>query len=68
MPSDYQGEVELDIDDDSMTPMSKADKRDAMNALIQNILLLQKAGITQAGIFNPHRTCLATTSLKSPTT
>lgn len=51
MPSDYQGEVELDIDDDSMIPMSKADKRDAMNAFIQNVLLLQKAGITQAGIF-----------------
>jgi hypothetical protein len=51
MPSDYQGEVELDIDDDSMTPMNKADKRDAMNAFIQNVLLIQKAGITQAEIF-----------------
>lgn len=51
MPSDYQGEIDLDIDDDSMTPMSKADKRDAMNAFIQNVLLLQKAGITQAEIF-----------------
>lgn len=51
MPSDYQGEIELDIDDDSMIPMTKADKRDAMNAFIQNLLLLQKAGMTQATIF-----------------
>lgn len=51
VPSDYQGEIELDIDDDSMTPMSKADKRDAMSGFIMNLLQLQKAGITQAEIF-----------------
>lgn len=51
MPSDYQGEVELDIDDDSMTPMNKADRRDAFNAYVQNVLGLQKAAVNQAGIF-----------------
>jgi len=51
MPSDYQGEIDLDIDDDSMTPMTKADKRDAMDRFIQDVLALQKAGITQAEIF-----------------
>jgi hypothetical protein len=51
MPSDYQGELELDIDDDSMTPMTKADKRDAFDAYVQNVLMLQKAAIEQANIF-----------------
>lgn len=51
MPSDYQGEIDLDIDDDSMTPMSKGDKRDAFNSYVQNMLMLQKAAITQAEIF-----------------
>lgn len=51
MPSDYQGEIELDIDDDSMTPLSKADKRQSFNEYVQNVLMLQKAAIQQAGIF-----------------
>lgn len=51
MPSDYQGELDLDIDDDSMTPISKADKREMNNELIQNVLGLQKAAITQFQIF-----------------
>lgn len=51
MPSDYQGDVELDIDDDSMTPMTKADKREAYDAYVQNVLMLQKAAITQAQLF-----------------
>lgn len=51
MPSDYQGEMELDIDDDSMTPLSKSDKRDMNNEFIQNILGLQKAAFEQAGLF-----------------
>jgi len=51
MPSDYQGELELDIDDDSMTPLSKAEKRDMNNEFVQNILGLQQAAITQSQIF-----------------
>jgi len=51
LPSDYQGELELDIDDDSMTPLSKAEKRDMNNEFIQNILGLQQAAIQQAQLF-----------------
>lgn len=51
LPSDYQGEMELDIDDDSMTPLSKQDKLDANDRFIQTLLMLQKAGIQQAEIF-----------------
>lgn len=51
MPSDYQGEMILDVDDDSMTPATKADKREAFDAYVQNLLMIQKAAIEQAGIF-----------------
>lgn len=51
MPSDYQGELEVDIDDDSMTPLSKTDKRAMNNEFVQNILGIQQAAITQAEIF-----------------
>jgi hypothetical protein len=51
LPSDYQGEMDLDIDDDSMTPLSKQDKMDANDRFLTTILTLQKAAIQQAGIF-----------------
>lgn len=51
MPSDYQGEMDLDIDDDSMTPLSKTDKRGMNNEFIQNIMGLQKAAFEQANVF-----------------
>lgn len=51
LPSDYQGEMDLDIDDDSMTPLSKADKRDANTQYVKEILGLQKAAIEQYTIF-----------------
>lgn len=51
MPSDYQGELDIDIDDDSMTPLSKQEKRDMSSALTQDILSLQKAAIQQMEIF-----------------
>lgn len=51
VPSDYQGEMELDIDDDSMTPLSKQDRMDANDRFINSILALQKAAITQSEIF-----------------
>jgi hypothetical protein len=51
MASDYQGDVELDIDDDSMVPVSKQEKREMYSAFIQEVLMIQKAAITQAEIF-----------------
>ena len=51
MPSDYQGEVELDIDDDSMVPMSKQEKREMHGMFVQEILMIQKAAMTQAEVF-----------------
>jgi hypothetical protein len=51
MPSDYQGEIELDIDDDSMTPLSKQDKREMHQQFLGGLAATQKLAITQAGIF-----------------
>lgn len=51
VPSDYQGEMELDIDDDSMVPISKAEKREMHQAMVNEILGLQKAAIEQYGLF-----------------
>ena len=51
MPSDYQGELELDIDDDSMTPLTKQDKRDAQSQFMNEILAIQKAAMDQMTIF-----------------
>lgn len=50
-PSDYQGEVDLDIDDDSMTPLTKQDQRDIDTQLTQDMLSLQQAAINQYSIF-----------------
>ncbi len=51
MPSDYQGEVELDIDDDSMVPLSKSEKRDMHTAFLDNLAMTQKLAMTQAEVF-----------------
>lgn len=51
LPSDYQGEMDLDIDDDSMTPLSKQDKRDANTQFVNEALMLQKAGMEQFAVF-----------------
>ena len=51
MASDYQGELELDIDDDSMVPLSNQEKRDMHGMMIQEVLGIQKAAVTQAEIF-----------------
>jgi hypothetical protein len=51
MPSDYQGEIELDIDDDSMTPLSKQDKRDMNDAFVGGLLSLQDAAMKQFQVF-----------------
>lgn len=51
MPSDYQGEMDLDIDDDSMVPLSKGEKRDMHEAFLNSLAMTQKLAITQAEIF-----------------
>jgi hypothetical protein len=51
VPSDYQGEIKLDIDDDSMTPLSKAEKRDMNSQFTQEVISFQKAAMDQAMIF-----------------
>jgi len=50
MPSDYKGKIELTIDDDSLVPMTKDDKRNALQALTTQAILLQKAAIEQANV------------------
>lgn len=51
-PGDMQGEIELDVDDDSMTPVNKSDRRDIITGFTQQILSLQNQAIQQAQIFD----------------
>jgi hypothetical protein len=51
LPSDYQGELEVDIDDDSMNPLSKSEKRDMHDRWVQNITALQQTAMNQAALF-----------------
>jgi hypothetical protein len=51
MPSDYQGEMELDIDDDSMVPLSKQEKKDMHDRFLQDLKFTQDMAIQQAQIF-----------------
>jgi len=48
LPEDYAGEIDLDIDDDSLVPMTKDDKRESLQALTSQAMLIQKAAIEQA--------------------
>jgi hypothetical protein len=48
MPEDYRGDITLTIDDDSLVPMTKDEKRKALEALTANSIMLQKAAIEQA--------------------
>lgn len=50
MPSDYDGEIELTIDDDSLIPMSKMEKRQALQDLTAQAMIIQKAAVEQANI------------------
>lgn len=50
-PGDLQGETELEIDDDSMMPISKQQKRETFEAFAANLLGLQQAAIQQSQIF-----------------
>lgn len=51
LPSDYQGELELDIDDDSMVPLSKADRRDMGAQFTQELIMMQDQAVKQYEIF-----------------
>ncbi len=51
-PGDLQGEMDLDIDDDSMIPVSKAQKRETFQTFLTGLLGLQQAAIQQAEIFH----------------
>lgn len=51
LPTDYQGDAEVDIDDDSMVPLSKQEKIDKHERFVQSTIALQNQSITQAGIF-----------------
>lgn len=51
LPSDYQGEMALDIDDDSMSPLSKQDKKDQHDRFLQDLKFTQDMAIQQAQIF-----------------
>jgi len=50
LPSDYAGDIALTIDDDSLTPMTKEEKRGSLEALTAQSLMIQKAAIEQANI------------------
>ena len=50
LPSDYAGDIDLTIDDDSLTPMSSVEKRNALQALTAQAMMIQKAAIEQANI------------------
>lgn len=50
MPSDYDGDIDLTIDDDSLVPMSKIEKRQALQDLTSQAMLVQKAAIEQANV------------------
>lgn len=50
LPSDYKGEMDLTIDDDSLVPMSKDEKRNALQALTTQAMMIQKAAVEQANI------------------
>lgn len=50
VPQDYEGEIELTIDDDSLVPMTKEDKSRALQALTAQAIMLQKAAIEQANL------------------
>ena len=50
LPSDYDGDIALTIDDDSLVPMTKEEKRGSLEALTAQAMLIQKAAIEQANV------------------
>jgi hypothetical protein len=50
LPEDYRGEKDLTIDDDSLVPMTKEEKREALEQLTAQSMMIQKAAIEQANV------------------
>jgi hypothetical protein len=50
LPSDYKGDVDLTIDDDSLMPMTKEERRESLQALTAQAMMIQKAAVEQANI------------------
>lgn len=50
LPSDYRGDITLTIDDDSLVPQTKDEKRKSLEALTANMIMTQKAAIEQANV------------------
>jgi hypothetical protein len=50
LPEDYRGDKDLTIDDDSLVPMTKEEKRDALEKLTAQSVMIQKAAVEQANI------------------
>jgi hypothetical protein len=50
LPEDYKGDFDLTIDDDSLVPMSKDEKRSALESLTAQAMMIQKAAVEQANI------------------
>lgn len=51
MPADYQGDIELTIDDDSMLPLTKDERRDISLQFLAQVGQIQKLSIEQAQFF-----------------
>ena len=49
-PSDYAGDIDLTIDDDSLVPLSKDEKKSSLEALTSQAIMIQKAAIEQASL------------------
>lgn len=50
LPVDYKGDISLTIDDDSLVPMTKEEKRASLDNLAVQAVTLQKAAIEQASV------------------
>lgn len=50
LPADYKGEMDLTIDDDSLVPLTKDEKRASLQALTSQAMMIQKAAVEQANI------------------
>lgn len=51
LPEDYQGEIELTIDDDSMLPLTKDERRDISLQFLAQVGQVQKLAMEQANFF-----------------
>lgn len=50
IPQDFEGDILITIDDDSLMPMSKDEKRESIQGLTTQAMMIQKAAVEQANI------------------